>query len=329
MGPEPPIHGANAPDDAIWLTNFTSDYNHHDNARTAHPLLYNALMKALSLILSLPLVACVVGPGGSAPITGDDDGSNMNMGSGSGTGSGTSGHITSDTTWTGTHMIDSAITIDSGVTVTAAAGGSITFTAAGNLTVNGTLSVEGVKGSTVSLVPDVGLANFNPIVVSGTLKMTYAEMTGGWLSMGSTATTTITDSTFSHATHDLVVMEGGTLSFMYSQVGVEAPSTDTTHCDLHFGGTAPVINASHSTFSTSSYGVMFYAGNNADFTYDNWIGNQTNVDPTPGQVTGDFSYSFFDGAAPTITGLTATNMSVTRLVACDGTNDAMCAGPRK
>jgi hypothetical protein len=314
---------------AIGVANFASDYSKHRQARTAHPLLYNIVMKALSLILSLPLVACVVGPGGSAPVTGgDDDGSDMNTGSGSNTGSGTSGHITADATWTGTHMIDSSVTIDPGVTVTAAAGGSITFTAAGNLTVAGTLSVEGTKGSTVSLVPDVGLANFNPINVSGTLKMTYAEMNGGWLSLSSTATTTITDSTFSHATHDLVVMDGGTISFMYSQVGVEAPSTDTTHCDLHFGGTAPVIKASHSTFSTSTYGVMFYAGNNADFTYDNWMGNQTNVDPTPGQVTGDFSYSFFDGAAPTITGLTATNMSATRLVACDGTNDAMCAGPR-
>jgi len=34
------------------------------------------------------------------------------------------------------------------------------------------------------------------------------------------------------------------------------------------------------------------------------------------------------GAAPTATGLTATNMSATPLVACSGANDAVCAGPR-
>jgi hypothetical protein len=285
------------------------------------------MMKALSLLVSLPLVACVVGPGGSAPVTGgSDNGSGTQMGSN--TGSAASGHITADTTWSGTYMIDSAITIDPGVTVTAAAGAALTFTAAGNLTVAGTLDVQGVKGTTVKLQPDVGLMNFNPINVSGTLSFTYAEMTGGWLSLESTATTTITDSTLSHASHDLVVMDGGTLTFSYSQVGVNAPATDTTHCDLHFGGTSPVIKAMHSTFSTSSYGVMFYAGNNADFTYDNWIGNAINVDPTVGQVTGDFSFSYFVGAAPTATGLTATNMSATQLPACIGTNDAMCAGPR-
>jgi len=238
------------------------------------------------------------------------------------------GHITADTTWSGTYMIDSAITIDPGVTVTASAGAALTFTATGTLTVAGTLDVQGTKGTTVKLQPDTGLTNFNPINVSGTLKLAYADLTGGWLSLGSTATTTITDSTLSHASHDLVVMDGGTLTFSYSQVGVNAPLTDTTHCDLHFGGTAPVIKAMHSTFSTSSYGVMFYAGNNADFTYDNWIGNQINVDPTVGQVTGDFSFSYFVGAAPTATGLTVANMSATQLPVCNGANDAMCAGPR-
>jgi hypothetical protein len=285
------------------------------------------MVKALSLLVSLPLVACVVGPGGSAPVTGgDDDGSGMMMGSD--TGSGNTGHITADTTWSGTFMINSAITIDPAVTVTVTPGAALTFTAAGTLTVGGTLLVQGVKATHVTIVPDIGLTNFNPINVSGTMKFAYVDMTGGSFSLANTATTTIVDSTLSHASHDLVVMDGGTLDFSYSQVGVEAPATDTTHCDLHFGGTAPVIKATHSTFSTSSYGVMFYAGANADFTYDNWIGNDINVDPTVGQVTGDFSYSYFVGAAPTATGLTNTNPSATRLLACDGTNDAMCAGPR-
>jgi hypothetical protein len=158
--------------------------------------------------------------------------------------------------------------------------------------------------------------------------MAYADMTGGWLSLEDASTTTITDSTFSHASHDLVVMNGGTLSFKYSMVGVTAPATDTTHCDLHFGGTAPKITVSHSNLATSSYGVMFYAGMNADFTYDNWMGNQINVDPTVGQVTGAFDNSYFEGAAPTATGLTTAGKSATPLVACDGTNDAICAGPR-
>jgi len=291
-------------------------------------LLYSLRMKALSLVLSLPLVACVVGPGGTAPTGGDDDGSNQGSNQGSNSGSGTSGHITADETWTGTKTIDAAIVIDPGVTVTAAAGTAITFKATGSLAVAGTLDVQGAKGNTVKLAPDTGVANFTAIEVTGTLKMAYADMTGGWISMEAASNTTITDSTFSHASHDLIVMNGGMLSFKYSMVGVIAPATDTTHCDLHFGGTAPKIVVSHSNLNTSAYGVMFYAGMDADFTYDNWMNNDINVDPTPGQVTGDFSNSYFMGAAPTATGLTANNMSATALLACDGTNDAICAGPR-
>ncbi|MFT3693422.1 MAG: hypothetical protein QM831_09810 [Kofleriaceae bacterium] len=286
------------------------------------------MMKALALALSIPLVGCVVGPSGTIQ-TGDDTGGDDTGMTGSDmTGSDTSGHILSDTTWTGTKMIDSTVTIDPGVTVTVMPGAAITFTASGTLNVNGTLTVAGVKGNTVMLVPDSGLANFNVITVTGTLNMTYAEMTGGWLELNG-ATTKIIDSTFSHATHDLVVMDGGSLDVSYSMVGVEPGNTDTTHCDLHFGGTAPVIKANHSTFSTSSYGVMFYAGMDADFTYDNWIQNTLNIDPMTGQVTGDFSNSFFGTAtAPTTVGLTATNPAAARLAACDGTNDGTCAGPR-
>ena len=291
------------------------------------------MMKALSLVLCLPLVACVVGSDGMAPTGGggDDQGSGGGGGggSGSGGGGGTAGHITADETWSGTKAIDTALTIDAGVTVTAAAGTVITFGAAGSLAVAGTLDVQGAKGNTVKLQPETGQMNFTAIDVTGTLKMSYADMTGGWLSLEDTATTTIIDSTFSHASHDLVVMNGGTLSFTYSMVGVVAPATDTTHCDLHFGGTTPKITVNHSTLATSSYGVMFYAGMDADFTYDNWVSNQINVDPTIGQVTGNFSNSYFMGAAPTATGLTATNMSTTQLVACNGTNDATCAGPRQ
>ncbi len=281
------------------------------------------MMKALSLVL---LAACTVGPGGTAVVQGGDD---------TGADAGTTGttstgdkHITADTTWTAAQAIDGSVVIDAGVTVTVAAGTVITFNTGGTLTIQGTLDVQGAKGNTVKLQPATA-TTFNDIQVIGTLKMAYAEMTGGAFQMRSTSTTTITDSLFSKASHDLVVMTGGTLSFMYSQVGLSTATGDTTHCDLHFGGVNPVIVASHSNFNTSSYGVMFYAGQNADFTYTNWANNEVNVDGIAGSVTGDFSNSYFMGAAPTGNSYTLTNVSATTMVpACDGTNDATCAGVR-
>ena len=45
---------------------------------------------------------------------------------------------------------------------------------------------------------------------------------------------------------------------------------------------------------------MFYGGINADFTNNNWFGNQIDVDTQMGRrVSGDFTGSWFDGAPPT------------------------------
>lgn len=286
-------------------------------------------MKALALMLSVPLVGCVVGPSGTVQTGGDDDG-NTNTGSGSNAGSNdTTRHISTDTTWSDAQTIDTATVVDAGVTLTVTAGTNITFAAKGKLDVAGTLTVMGALNNTVMIVPATGVTNWDPIVVDGTLNLTYVEMSGGGIQLNPTGTAKIVDSSFSHASGDLIVMNGGTIDMSYSMVGVEPGNTDTTHCDLHFAGTAPVIKVTHSTMSTSSYGVMFYAGMAADFTYNNWIQNTNNVDPTIGQVTGDFSNSFFGtGTAPVGAGLTAATPATARLPLCDGTNDTTCAGPR-
>ena len=286
------------------------------------------MMKAFALVLfALPVTACTVGPDGTAPAqTGSDDGSNA--GTGQTVPTGGDMHITADTTWSSTMAITGSVVIDSGATVTVAAGTVLGFASGGTLTINGTLDVQGAKGNTVTFKPATGV-NFNDIQVAGTMKLAYVESTGGGFQLQSTATATITDSRFSQAAGDLLVMNGGTLSFKYSQVGLDTATGDTTHCDLHFGGGDPHITASHSSFRTSSYGLMFYAGQNADFTYTNWVNNQTNVDGTAGVVTGNFSNSYFMGAAPVGNSYTLTNTSTTTMVpACDGTNDATCAGVR-
>jgi hypothetical protein len=287
------------------------------------------MMKALSLLLlSLPVAACTVGPDGTAPVkTGSDDGSNA--GTGQTTAPGGDMHITADTTWSTTMEITGSVVIDAGATVTVAAGTVLSFAAGGTLTIKGTLDVQGAKANTVTFKPATGVTFFNDIQVAGTLKLAYVESTGGGFQIQPSAIATITDSRFSQAAGDLLVMSGGTLSFRYSQVGLDAATGDTTHCDLHFGGGDPHITASHSSFRTSSFGLMFYSGQNADFTYTNWANNDTNVDGTAGAVTGDFSNSYFMGTAPIGNSYTLTNTSTTTMVpACNGTNDATCAGVR-
>ncbi len=170
--------------------------------------------------------------------------------------------------------------------------------------------------------------------MGGVLTMKYTTMTGGELTTSGTGAATLTDSHLSNSPGDLLIMNGGTVTMEYSQLGVETPAADTTHCNMHFAGTGNVIKVSHSNVvntpatnpSAPTYGIMFYSGQTANFTYDNWISNSTNVDTQPG-ISGDFSEGYFTGTAPSGVGVTLTNAATAPLAACTGTNDTVCAGP--
>ena len=103
-------------------------------------------------------------------------------------------------------------------------------------------------------------------------------------------------------------MSGGALDMTYSSIGIEA-GRDTIHCDMHVGN-SPIIKASHSNISSASFGIMFYGGINADFTYDNWFGNTLDMAHS-GAASGDISHSYFKGGNPAAAGLTANAMTTT------------------
>lgn len=216
---------------------------------------------------------------------------------------------TADTTWTGTIRIQTSITIPAGVTVTVAAGSTVQIAATAEINVSGTLAFAGVKGSTITvegLASDVwsGMA----VASGGTVTMSYAEYTGGIIDVATGGAMTVRDSELSETIGDLLTSSGGNVDVQYSWLGRPAGQTDTTHCDLHFEGGGPTITVSHTNISTSVYGVMFYTGTGADFTYDNWFSNSIQVDLTTA-VTGDFSNGYFDKNPPSGPGITAGNLA--------------------
>lgn len=273
--------------------------------------------KLLAFALSLPLVACVVGSDQPAGTTdpGDDDGG------GGGGGMTTPGHITANTTWTGDVAVSVDTTVDAGVTLTIAAGAKVSVKAGLSLTVNGIVDAQGTKASPVTIGPEIagGFWSGVSIPTGGEIRYAFVTQTGGGIST-SGGKATIVDSQMAKASGDFLVMNGGNVDVSYSRIGLAENATgDTTHCDMHFGGTGNTIKVTHSDIGTTPYGLMFYAGTGAIFTNNNWYGNQTDVDVTPGSgVTGDFTGSWFDGAAPvakagtTLTGLNA--LSATKLV---------------
>lgn len=284
-GPRPPAaRGGPAPTATTW------------GSRAARPLLYAVPMsKLLALALAVPLLACTVGGG-------DDTGGGGTGpdGGGGGGGGGVSGTIAADATWTGSVTISGQTVIAAGVTVTVEAGTTISFEAGGvGVNVAGVLAVQGTKAAPVTIGPAAAGGNHGGFVIptGGALELTYAVQTGGGIrTEGGTAT--IVDSRMSRTSGDFIVMSGGALAMSYSQLGLDAGQTgDTTHCDLHFGGTGNTVSVTHSNIATAPYGLMFYGGTGAVFTGNNWYGNQTHVDTQPG-VQGDFTGSWFEGSAP-------------------------------
>jgi hypothetical protein len=286
----------------------------------------------LAIALCLPLVACVVGDGTEV---GDDQGGGgggggdgSGDGTGGGSGSGISGKISADTTWTGAVAIGGNVQIDPGVTVTIEAGSTVAVKAGAVITINGILDAKGTSAGKITISGE-GTQGFGGIAVNGQLKYSYVTQTAGGITTFTGGTATIIDSHFSRTSGDFLMMNGGTVDMQYSAIGLEPGQTDTTHCNMHFGGAGNVIKVTHSNVSTAPYGIMFYGGMAADFTYNNWFGNGIDVDvQAASPVSGTFSNGWFEKGAPVGGGITAQNLAGARLAACNGTNNDVCAGPR-
>jgi hypothetical protein len=208
--------------------------------------------------------------------------------------------VTSGTIWSGLTTVSGTTTVAAGAVLTIAAGATVKFGPMGALVINGTVDVKGTKAQPVILAPSTAGAFYPGLTVNtgGELKMDYAVQTGAELLVNG-GKITVTNTRMSNATHDLLVVNSGTVDMSYSAIGLEpGMGTDTTHCDMHFGGPAVNIKVTHSNISTSAYGLMLYGGSNVDLTFNNWFGNQIQIDTTP-QVSGNISNGWFDGAAPT------------------------------
>jgi hypothetical protein len=109
----------------------------------------------------------------------------------------------------------------------------------------------------------------------------------------------------SQALGDFLVVAGGTVNVSYSTIGL-ASGTDTTHCNMHFGGSGATIAVNHSNIYGAPYGLMLYGGTGVDLTYNNWTGNDSDIATEPGPpVSADLSYGWFAKSAP-VTGGVAT-----------------------
>ncbi|MDB4954391.1 MAG: hypothetical protein JWO36_1960 [Myxococcales bacterium] len=265
-------------------------------------------MKLALAIASVVFAACGTEPAATVDANGGSPDGTV------GTVTNVSGTIAADTTWRDTINITANTTIPSGVTVTVAAGTTINVTANPSLTitVQGSIDIQGSSAAKVTMKPTVATGHWNRFAIppGGQVTAHYLVEVGGGFQL-SGGKLTLIDSAASRASGDLV--EGtGTVDIEYSAIGLEPGGADSTHCALHFDLAANTLKVTHTNLSTSVYGIMFYGGTNADFTYNNWFSNTYNVD-AQGPVSGNFSFGWFGAKPPTGTGVTATNLAPARL----------------
>lgn len=277
----------------------------------AHALLYkDDMRKLLSVALCLPLAACIIGEEGQ-PAPDEDPGPSSDGTLG--------GLITADATWAGTVRIKGfTATIEPNVTVTVAPGTTIQFIGGANLTIKGTLKIQGTSASKIFLqAEDMRYFGGLKVASTGALEMAYAVMKGGSVvTNGAGATATITDTKLFDTSGDLLIMTGGKVTMSYSQIGGDPEEIDGTHCNIHTGGDANTIEITRSNIKGVPFGMMLYGGQNAVLTNNNWFENAIDIETNPG-VTGDVSGSWFDEAPPVAGAgatLTANTLAADRLI---------------
>ncbi len=250
-------------------------------------------MKKLSvgLAFSIPFVTgCLVG---NEPGTGDEHGDPPNPP--------VTGTITTDTVWMGTQPLEGTTVINDGVTVTVKAGTTLQFAQGAVLTVSpgAALVVNGTSAEPVLGKPATGATGWGGITVGGALTLNYANLDGGSISTsGAGAMLTIADSKMVNASGDYVIINGGSINMMYSQVGPDDGATSSTHCNFHINS-ATTISVIHTNINGSPYGLMLYGGFDANFQYNNWYGNSAKDVDTKSGVMGNVSFGYFEKGAPT------------------------------
>jgi hypothetical protein len=137
------------------------------------------------------------------------------------------------------------------------------------------------------------------IVAEGTASLEAShvgQMANGGVAVTGSGNLHVVDSTIIASSGDLVVGNGGTLLVEYSEIGDTQGAYD--HCDFHVGS-ASSLTITHSNIINGVYGIMLGGTTGAQITYNNWMGNTTDLDPIGSNATVNMQHNYWQNGTPT------------------------------
>jgi hypothetical protein len=120
----------------------------------------------------------------------------------------------------------------------------------------------------------------------------------GAITFDAGADVTITDTSFTGVTGDLLVMAGGRLEITYSEIGA---ISSTEHCGFHVDA-AEALVVTNNVIHNQPYGFMIGNIDGAVITGNNFIDNGTDIQDMGGTANTNATGNYWSGGAPLMPG---------------------------
>jgi hypothetical protein len=138
------------------------------------------------------------------------------------------------------------------------------------------------------------------IVAEGTASLEASRITevaNGGVSVRGNGNLHVVDSVVYTSSGDLVVASGGTMLIEYSEIGDTTGSYD--HCNFHIGAAAS-LTITRTNIINGVYGMMLGGTTGASITYNNWMGNDTDLSPVGTNITVDLTHNYWEAGPPNL-----------------------------
>ncbi|MCA9675350.1 MAG: hypothetical protein H6709_05035 [Kofleriaceae bacterium] len=125
-----------------------------------------------------------------------------------------------------------------------------------------------------------------------------SDISNGGITVRNNGNLTVRDTYILTSSGDLLVQNGGTLVVEYSEIGDTLGSYD--HCDFHIAGGS--VSITHTNIINGVVGMMLGGTTGAVIQYNNWMGNDSDLQEIGVNTGVDMQFNYWAAGAPALGG---------------------------